>query len=176
VGPFDPTDRYSYWPARLARGGEVLAPNAPSDPVQFIDARDLASWIVRLLETRAHGPYNAIAPRDAFTLGDVLEACRVAAGSDARLRWVDNAFLEANGVGPWMELPLWIPPSLGLPGFFNIDATRALATGLRIRAPLETARDTLAWLRTRPADHRWAAGLDAERERELLRLAAERGA
>jgi 2'-hydroxyisoflavone reductase len=176
VGPFDPTDRYSYWPARMARGGEVLAPNAPSDPVQFIDARDLAAWIVTLLETRAHGPYNAIAPRDAFTLGDVLEACRAAAGSDARLRWVDNAFLEASGVGPWMELPLWIPPSLGLPGFFNIDATRALATGLRIRAPLETARDTLAWLRTRSADHRWAAGLDAERERELLRLADQRGA
>jgi 2'-hydroxyisoflavone reductase len=174
VGPYDPTDRYSYWPARMARGGEVLAPNSPADPVQYVDARELAHWIVGLLETRAHGAYNAIFPEDAFTLGDVLEACREAAGSDAHLTWVGNAFLEANGVGPWMELPLWIPPSLGIPGFFKIDAARALATGLRVRSPLDTARDTLAWLRTRPADHRWAAGLSAERERALLSLAKVR--
>jgi 2'-hydroxyisoflavone reductase len=170
VGPYDPTDRYSYWPARMARGGEVLAPNSPDDPVQFIDARDLAAWIVTLLEAQAHGEFNAVSPRDAFTLGDVLEACRAAAANDARLTWVENAFLEAQGVGPWMELPLWIPPSLGIPGFFDIDVTRALASGLRVRAPLETARDTLAWLRTRPADHVWAAGMKPEREAELLAL------
>jgi len=170
VGPYDPTDRYSYWPARMARGGQVLAPNSPDDPVQFIDARDLAAWIVTLLETQAQGEFNAVSPRDAFTLGDVLEACRAAAANDARLTWVENAFLEAQGVGPWMELPLWIPPSLGIPGFFNIDVSRALATGLRVRSPLETARDTLAWLRTRPADHVWSAGMTPQREAELLAL------
>jgi len=174
VGPYDPTDRYSYWPARMARGGEVLAPNSPADPVQFIDARDLAAWIVTLLESGAHGEFNAVSPRDAFTLGDVLEACRTAAANDARLTWVENAFLEAQGVGPWIELPLWIPPSLGIPGFFDIDVTRALDTGLRVRAPLETARDTLAWLRTRPADHVWAAGMTPEREAELLALSRRR--
>lgn len=174
VGPYDPTDRYSYWPARVARGGEVLAPNSPDDPLQYVDARDMAEWIVGLLESGAHGAFNAIAPRGAFSFGDVLEACRTAAASDARLTWVENAFLEAHGVGPWVELPLWIPPSLGLPGFFNIDATRALATGLTVRAPLETARDTLTWLATRPPDHPWRAGLTAERERELLALHANR--
>ncbi len=170
VGPYDPTDRYSYWPARLARGGEVLAPNSPNDPVQFVDARDLAAWIVLLIEARAHGTFNAISPRDAFSLGDVLEACRIAGESDARLTWVDNAFLEANGVGMWVEIPLWLAPSAGLGAFFNVDTARATATGFRARSPLTTARDTLAWLRTRPPDHRWGAGLDAARERELLAL------
>jgi 2'-hydroxyisoflavone reductase len=168
VGPYDPTDRYSYWPARIARGGDVLAPGRPDDPVQFIDARDLAAWAVGLLEQKAHGAYNAIAPPGSFTLGDVLEACRLAAGSDLRLTWVAHDFLDAQGIGPWMELPLWIPPSLGLPGFFQADARRALATGLRTRPLAETARDTLAWLRTRAPDHVWAAGLTAEREREVL--------
>jgi 2'-hydroxyisoflavone reductase len=170
VGPYDPTDRYSYWPARMARGGEVLAPNAPHDPVQYIDGRDLANWIVVLLENGAYGAFNAISPRDAFTLGDVLEAARVAAESDAHLTWVDNAFLEAQNVGQWVELPLWIAPSAGIPAFFNVDSARAVESGLTVRSPLRTARETLAWLRSRPTDRNWAAGMTAERESALLAL------
>jgi 2'-hydroxyisoflavone reductase len=168
VGPHDPTDRYSYWPHRIARGGDVLAPNSPADPMQFIDARDLAEWIVHLLESGASGAYNAVSPPRAFTIGDVLASCAAAAGSGANFIWVAEAFLEAQGVEAWMGLPLWIPASAGYPGFFDVGSARAVQSGLRMRPLVETARDTLGWLHTRPPDHAWKAGLAPERESELL--------
>jgi 2'-hydroxyisoflavone reductase len=167
VGPHDPSDRFTYWPRRVAEGGDVLAPEPPEAPVQFVDARDLAEWFVTMLESGAAGTYNATSPADQFTFECVLAACRDATQSDARFVWVDPAFLEAEGVGPWMELPLWIPASLGEPGFYDVDVRRALASGLSIRRLDETVRDVLAWLRERPPPE-WKAGLAPERERALL--------
>jgi 2'-hydroxyisoflavone reductase len=168
VGPNDPTDRFSYWPQRIARGGEVLAPGRASDPMQFIDVRDLAQWMVALLEAGECGAFNAVSPPRAFTFGDVFAACTLAARSDARPVWVESSFLEAHDVEPWMGLPLWLPESAGFAGFFDVGAARAQATGLRMRPLVDTARDTLAWLATLPADREWKAGLAPEREVELL--------
>ena len=167
VGAYDPTDRYTYWVDRIARGGDVVAPRDPSFPAQYIDARDLARWIVALLENERSGTFNAVPPANSFTLGATLDAIALATESDARFVWMDEAFLAAHDVAPWTELPLWIPQSADMPYFFSIDSSRAIATGLHTSTPLETARATFAWLPAR-GDRPWKAGLSAERERTLL--------
>jgi 2'-hydroxyisoflavone reductase len=168
VGPHDPTDRFSYWPHRIARGGDVLAPSAPDFGVQFIDVRDLAAWIVAMLEKKATGTYNATSPPGAMTLGSVLDCCRNVSGSDAHFVWVDEAFLTEHDVKAWTELPLWISRSANIPGILNADVTRASLAGLRARPIEETVDATLAWLATRSSNHEWRAGLEPERERSLL--------
>lgn len=169
VGPYDPTDRFTYWPHRVARGGEVLAPGRPDRPVQFIDARDLAGWIIRMAEAGRVGTYNATGPDAPLAMGRLLEECRAAAGGDATFTWVGDEFLLAQEVGAWMELPLWIPESAAdHAGFLAVNCGRAIAAGLTFRPLRETVRDTLAWDATRPADHDWQAGLRPERETELL--------
>ena len=160
VGPNDPTDRFTYWPRRLAEGGRVLAPGSPSRPVQLIDARDLGAFLVRLAENRIPGVFNATGPAEPLTLGAALEL--IAPGAD--LVWVEDETLLAAGVGPWMELPLWLPGDEDA-GLMQVDISHALAAGIGFRPLEETARDTLAWSR--------AAGvqrptLSRERERELL--------
>lgn len=170
VGPHDPTDRFSYWPVRIARGGEVLAPNAPDMHSQIIDVRDLAEWTIKMVEQRATGIYNATGPKQPLTLQQILEACQSVTASNARITWADEAWLEANNVEPWVGLPLWLPVSSDpdLAGFGDVSIVRAIGAGLRFR-PLETTiRDTLVWANTRPTDHTWRAGLTPERERELL--------
>lgn len=150
VGPHDPTVRFSYWTDRVARGGEVLAPGDPHTPVQLIDVRDLAAWIVRLVEGAATGVFNAMGPDRLLTMADMLEACRAASGSDAHFIWVGEDFLAGHGVLPWSHLPLWMPASSATHRYFlrgNVD--RALAAGLAFRPLVETARDTLAWQRAR---------------------------
>jgi 2'-hydroxyisoflavone reductase len=171
VGPHDPTDRFTYWPHRASLGGEVLAP-APADRrVQIVDARDLATWILRLLESGATGTYNATGPAESLTFGQVLDTCINAGGAGARPVWVDEAFLLEQGVGPWTELPLWVPQGdVAMGGFLAIDARKAIGSGLRFRPLAETVRDTLAWDATRPADLVRAAGLGTEREAALLRM------
>ena len=172
VGPHDPTDRFTYWPERIARGGEVLAPGRPTRVVQFIDVRDVAEWMVRLLENDVAGTINAIGPRHPTTMEQVLEACRAASGSDARLAWIDDARLLAAGAGPWKELPLWLPESdAAWRGHSAGSLDRALAHGIAFRPLAETVADTLAWSHARPADHAWKAGLTRERERALLESA-----
>lgn len=167
VGPHDPTDRFTYWPARAARGGEVLAPGRSASPVQFIDVRDLAAWAINLVEKHETGIFNADGP--PHTLGELLETSRVASGSDARLTWVNEEFLAQHNVAPWSELPLWVPESdPDLAGFASISIEKALRAGLTHRPLADTVRDTLAWAATRPADHHWRAGLTPEREAELL--------
>ncbi len=144
AGPHDPTHRFTYWPARVARGGEVLAPGRPERPVQFIDARDLAGWCVALAEARTAGTFNAVGP--TLAMRALLEACRDAAGSDARFTWVPDGALLAHGVAPWTGLPLWLPeadPAVG--GMLLADAARARAAGLRTRDARATAEATLAW-------------------------------
>jgi 2'-hydroxyisoflavone reductase len=168
VGPYDPTDRFTYWVRRVDEGGDVLAPAPPEGPVQFIDVRDLAAFLLRHLESATAGVFNVIAP--PVSLVDLLEACRSASGSDATFAWAPPAFLRAQGVEPWSDLPLWLPDD---PGANRFDPGRALAAGLAPRSTDDTVRDTLTWDRARPREP-MRTGLDRDRER--LVLAALRGA
>ncbi|HMK78107.1 MAG TPA: NAD-dependent epimerase/dehydratase family protein, partial [Xanthobacteraceae bacterium] len=165
VGPEDPTGRFTYWPTRLARGGEVLAPGTPNDPVQFIDVRDLAQWIVQMAQARVTGVYDAIGP--ALTRGALLTACAAALGASCSFTWVDRAFLEQQGVKRWAgarSLPLWLPlPEFA--GFMTRDTTPARDAGLTMRPLAETARDTLAWQRR---DGGYITGLTADEESDVL--------
>ncbi len=173
VGPHDATDRSAYWPRRLARGGEVLAPGRPGRPVQLIDARDLADWIVRLCEAGAVGTLNATGPAARLTMAAYLEACREVGGTDARFTWVDESFLLERDVAPYTELPLWVPDMAR--AFGSVSTARAQAAGLTFRPLARTLADTLAWDRSLPAGPRVSRtlvpmppGLAAERERALL--------
>lgn len=163
VGPYDPTDRFTHWVDRVARGGEVLAPDRPDHLVQFIDARDLASWILDRLEVQTAGIFNVTGPNQPLTMGTMLETCRSAAGSDANFVWADDAFLQAEQVKPWSDLPLYLPG----PGE-SFDCGRAKSLGLVTRPLDQTVRDTLAWCSARPSTHEWRAGLRTEREQALL--------
>jgi 2'-hydroxyisoflavone reductase len=172
VGPHDPTDRFTYWPVRLAAGGEVLAPAPASQRVQIVDARDLAEWIVRMAETKKVGTFNATGPDYALTLETLLDTCRYVSGSTARISWVDESFLLAQNVRYWVDLPAVVPQSEGAEGrgMQQISSLRAINAGLRFRPVATTVRDTLAWSRTRSPDTPLRAGLTREREAELLRL------
>jgi len=173
VGPHDPTDRFTYWPRRVARGGDVLAPGRPERPVQFIDVRDLAAWCVRLAEDRRTGSFTAVGPASTLTMGRFLDGCRDALGSDARWHWVSDAMLIEHGVQRWTEMPLWFPedePRIG--GMMLADNRRAIAAGLAFRSLGETVRDTIAWDRAegaQPAERTArATPITAEREAEVL--------
>jgi 2'-hydroxyisoflavone reductase len=156
VGPYDPTDRFTYWAERLARGGEILAPGPPEREVQFADVRDLAPWIVGLVEERRDGVFNAT--NEGVTMGELL--------AGAEVTWVSDAFLVDQGVGEWMELPLWLADPEWA-GMQQVDVSRAVAAGLRFRPVAETVRDTAEWAATR-GEHEPEAGLAPDRERELL--------
>jgi 2'-hydroxyisoflavone reductase len=174
VGPHDPTDRFSYWPSRIARGGVVLAPGRPLRGLQFIDVRDLAVWMVALLERQASGTFQATGPKSNLNMGTLLDACAKVADSKPEIAWTDEALLLAHKVAPWTELPLWLPESdASHAGFMKISITRALEAGLTIRPVADTIRDTLAWLATRPPGHAWKAGLAPEREMALLKARQE---
>jgi len=170
VGPGDDTDRFTYWPFRLARGGQVLAPGDGSDPVQFIDARDLAEWTIRMAETRTLGVFNATGPAHGQTMRGMLDGIAGAVGHDDHLVWVPTAFLEAHKVSPWSDLPVWVPGQGDTAGFARRDIGKALAAGLTYRPLTVTASETLAWFRTLPADRQanLKAGLKPPREAELL--------
>lgn len=169
VGPYDHTDRFSYWPWRVAQGGEVLAPARSSYLTQFIDARDLAEWTVRMVEGGQTGVYNATGPETPLTLGELLETSRKVSGSDARFTWVNEEFLLQNGVEPWSQLPLWVPDSdPESVGMNQVSIRKALLNGLTFRPLEDTVQSTLDWVNSRPADHEWRAGLSREREVELL--------
>ena len=160
VGAHDPTGRFTYWPRRVARGGEVLAPAPPERVVQFVDVRDLGSWLVDLLERGATGAYNATHPGRAW--GEMLDTCREVTGSDATFTWVPDSFLVERGVGEWMELPLWVQDA-DTAGIHQADVSRALAAGLTFRPLEDTIRNTLEL--AQPNDE---AGLGSAREAELL--------
>ena len=165
VGPEDPTGRFTYWPSRLARGGEVLAPGTPEDAVQFIDVRDLAQWIVHAAQIRLTGIYDGIGP--TRTRGEFLTECTAALGSACTFTWIGRAFLEAHHVRPWAgprSLPLWLPlPEFA--GFATRDTMEARNAGLRSRPAGQTARDTLVWCRANDGP---IVGLTAEEEAEVL--------
>lgn len=171
VGPFDPMDRFTFWLSRVAEGGEVLAPGRPERRIELLDARDAAEWLVKNLEARTTGPFNLVGPAGGMGMGEWLEGCAEAAGSGARFTWVDDAFLTAQGVKPWVDLPFWEPEGEGAtPGAFDTSIERALATGLTFRTVAETARDTLEWIRSSPGEEGRGRrmGITRERERELL--------
>ena len=170
VGPHDPTDRFTYWPVRVARGGEVLAPEKPDVSVQIIDVRDLCEFTLGLIEARAAGLYNATGPDYTLTLGALLDACQKVSASDALFRWASLDFLAEHKVEPWSDLPVWIPDIPAEAGSSRVNISKASAAGLTFRPLDDTLRATLAWEQTRPAGHLWRAGLDPQREQELLRL------
>lgn len=178
VGPNDPTVRFGYWTARIARGGEVLAPGEPETPVQLIDVRDLAEWMVRMIEAGETGVLNATGPDVTLTMARLLETCRAASGSDSELTWIDETFLTERGVQPWSELPLWMPRSSETHRCFHeARFDRALSAGLTFRPLAETVSDTLEWQRSnmgRPLPEKPGVALPdvtlrPEREAELLR-------
>ena len=169
AGPYDYTDRFTYWVARVARGGEVLAPGRRERHVQFIDARDLAEWTIGMIERQQTGVYNCVNAPGSVTMGEVLDECKAASGSDASFTWVDEEFLAREQVGAWRELPLWLPESEpSLNGFMYLNCDRAIAAGLTFRSVAETVRDTLAWQSTRGGGS-LQAGLDPEKEQRLLK-------
>jgi 2'-hydroxyisoflavone reductase len=177
VGPDDPTDRFTYWPVRIARGGPFVAPERPGYLVQYIDVRDLAAWTLDMVERGRTGVYNATGPAEPQPIGDLFAACAHAAGTRAEPVWASAAFLAEQGVQPWMELPLWVPEGPEYAGFSTVSIAKAAAEGLRFRPARETVADTLAWAVTRPAEHQWRAGLPPDKEAALLaKLGAAGGA
>jgi 2'-hydroxyisoflavone reductase len=170
VGPGDETDRFTYWPVRLARGGEYLAPGDGSDPVQIIDARDLAEWTIRMAETRTLGTFNATGPAHPLQMKQMLTGIATAIHSDARPIWVPADFLASEKVEAWSDMPVWVPGQGDTAGFARRSIRKALAAGLTFR-PLETTSvDALAWFRQQPAERqaKLKAGLTPGREQEVL--------
>ena len=162
VGPHDPTGRFTYWPHRIARGGEVLAPAPPDAPTQFVDVRDLGEWIVSLCERGIGGVFNATQP--GVSWDELLQTCRSVAGADPTITWVSRDFLVEQEVGQWMELPLWIDGQDAEAAYFDrVDVDRAVGSGLVFRPLAETVRGALDLARTTDA-----AGLAPEREAALL--------
>jgi 2'-hydroxyisoflavone reductase len=170
VGPRDETDRFSYWPMRVDRGGEVLAPGAPSDPVQFIDGRDVAEWTIRMVENGETGIYNATGPAKQLGIGDMLETMKSSLNSKAKFTWVNADFLAAQKVEPWSDMPVWIPPRGEEAGGNQINNKRTIAKGMTFRSLADTTRDTVAWFKSQPPDRqaKLKAGLTPEREVEVL--------
>lgn len=170
VGPGDETDRFTYWPVRLARGGEVLAPGDGNDPVQFIDARDLAEWTIRMAESRTLGVFNATGPDQPLTMDGMLSGIAIAIRAEARLTWVPTAFLEANQVSPWSDLPVWVPAQGEYAGFARRAIGRARGAGLTFRPLRATAADTFVWFGQQPTERqaKLRAGLAPGRELQLL--------
>ena len=170
VGPGDRSDRFTYWPARIDRGGEVLAPGNPEDPVQIVDVRDLAGWMVDLLERRATGVYNATGPKAPLSMAEMLYGIRAVTTAEVSFTWVSPEFLDEHKVRAWSDMPVWVPSTPETAGFSRFDCSRAFAAGLTFRPLADTARDTLEWFRALPRERRekLRAGLTAEREREVL--------
>jgi 2'-hydroxyisoflavone reductase len=170
VGPGDESDRFTYWPVRIDRGGEVLAPGESNDPVQFIDARDLAEWTIRMAEERETGIYNATGPASQLGIGEMLNEIKSALKSKADFTRVNTDFLEKQKVAPWSDMPVWVPPRGEDAGAARVSIKRALAKGLTFRPLAETARDTLQWFKSQPPERqaKLKAGITAEREAEVL--------
>jgi 2'-hydroxyisoflavone reductase len=170
VGPGDETDRFTYWPVRLARGGEVLAPGEGSDPVQVIDARDLAEWTIRMAEARTVGTFNATGPQNPLLMKEMLTGIAAAIHADARLVWVPTDFLESEKVEAWSDMPVWVPARGDTAGFAKRSILKALTAGLTFRPLATTASDTFAWFKQQPAERqaKLKAGLTPVREEEIL--------
>lgn len=166
VGPHDPTDRFTYWPVRVARGGEILAPGNPQQQVQVIDVRDLAAWTIHMVEKGKNGIYNATGPASPLSMQTFLNECQTAATVDGHFTWVSEEFLVANEVTPFVQLPLWVPADSA--GIEQINCQKAIDAGLTFRPVAATIRDTLDWHGGRPDDYILRAGILREKEAALL--------
>jgi 2'-hydroxyisoflavone reductase len=170
VGPHDPTDRFTYWPMRVKRGDDMITPDKPQTPIQIIDVRDLAEFIIKLTEENASAIYNATGPDHELRMGEFLDVCKRVSGSVAAFHWASVEFLKEHKVEPWSDMPVWIPDTEEDAGFSRIDMSKAIDAGLTFRPLENTIRDTITWAETRPADHEWRAGLNPDKERILLTL------
>jgi 2'-hydroxyisoflavone reductase len=170
VGPRDRSDRFTYWPVRVSKGGEVLAPNSPKDGIQIMDVNDLGEWIVYCLENKVVGVYNAVSPAGWLDIGGLLDTCKRVSGSDASFTWVSSKFLDEHEVQGWTEMTCWMPPEGEYSGFGKVSVDRAVAHGLAFRPISETVRTTLDWWKTLPEERRekMRAGLAAEKEEKVL--------
>ena len=170
VGPYDYSDRFTYWVVRVAAGGEVLAPGRPERFVQFIDARDLAEWAIKMIERNAAGAYNTHGLPNTVTMEGLLEECKRVSQSDAQFTWASEEFLLEEQVAAWSEMPLWLPEDAAphLKGFMFISPRKAIAEGLEFHPLSDTIADTLSWFRTNRQDEPLKAGLNSDKERALL--------
>lgn len=174
VGPLDRTDRFTWWPARIDKGGEVLAPDRPEDPCQFIDSRDLAEWMIRMAEAREFGTYNAIGPAHPLTIGEMLHGVKAVTTAGAQFVWVPWEFLQEQKVRAWRDMTVWQPPVGRTAGYQRREASKAIAKGLTFRPLAVTAKDTLDWHKTRPAAEQQATlngeinGIGMKREADVI--------
>jgi 2'-hydroxyisoflavone reductase len=168
VGIGDLTGRFNYWPLRIARGGEVLAPGTGHDAVQIIDARDLAEWTIRVVENRAVGTYNAVGPAGELSMAEMLGGIRAAfdGTTSVRLTWVPVDFLQEHQIRGWSDMPVWVPPTPDNAGFSRVSIQRALDQGLTFRPLAVTAADTVAWHRTLP-DQAWYRDMTPQQQARL---------
>ncbi len=170
VGPRDRTDRYTYWPVRASRGGNMLCPGDGTDKVQYIDVRDLAEFMVLCVEQNTTGIYNAVSDSNQETVKDMIDTCLSVTDADTNPVWADTDFLTEQGVRPWADMPVWVPNQGEMAGMTQVDVSAALAAGMKIRDRKETALDTLNWFNTLPEERQMAtrAGMKMEREQEVL--------
>jgi len=171
IGPYDYTDRFTYWVMRVARGGEVLAPGRPARSVQFIDVRDLSEWILRMVELKASGVYNATGLPGSVTMEEILTECKTVTNSDATFTWGSESFLIQENVTPWSKMPLWLPEENApqLTGFMFVNCDKAINAGLKLRPLHDSISVIYSWRKNVPSEDPMIAGLDAESEDQLLR-------
>jgi len=177
IGPGDETDRFTYWPVRIHRGGEVLAPGDPSDPVQIIDVRDLTEWQIRMAENGTAGVFNGVGPRIPRPMAELLYGIRAVTSAETTFTWVNYEFLTEMGLRPYTHLPVWMPPIPGREGFARFDLTPEIEAGLTYRPLAVTAKETLDYHFSRPPERQaeLRAGITAEREAEVLAAWHARG-
>ncbi len=170
VGPGDLSDRFTYWPWRIEKGGEILAPGGYEDPVQWIDVRDLSQWMIRLAEAHTAGVFNAVGPQLPIGIGGMLYGIKGVYANDAHFTWVPQPFLAEQKVRSWAEMPVWAYPGASTLAYCTSKIDRALAAGLTFRPLADTVRDGMAWYHSRPADQqeKLRAGITPEREKEVL--------
>jgi 2'-hydroxyisoflavone reductase len=170
IGPGDETDRFTYWPVRIHRGGEVLAPSDGSDPVQIIDVRDFTEWMVRVAENRYNGVFNCVGPAIPRPMDQLLYGIRAVTTTETTFTWVPYEFLAEHDVRPYAEMPVWMPPLPGREGYARFDLSPEVERGLTFRPLAVTARDTLDYHFSRPPERQaeLGAGMTAERESEVL--------
>jgi 2'-hydroxyisoflavone reductase len=171
VGPGDETDRFTYWPVRIDRGGEILAPGNPlTDRIQIIDVRDLCEWCVRLCEDHTYGTFMGVGPLNGRSIAEVLYGIAATTTTPLTWTWVPLDFLRQHEVAPYSGMPVWMPPTPGREGFARFDLSREVAAGLTFRTLAETAKDTLEYHKSRPAERQaeLRAGISADKEREVL--------
>jgi 2'-hydroxyisoflavone reductase len=169
-GPGDRTDRFTYWPVRTMRGGDMLWPGSPTDPIQIIDVRDLANYTVDCVEKKITGIYNTVTPKGSYTIGDLMDDSLAVTAADMTPVWVGSEFLDQVDLPEGQSIPIWSSPLGDGKNVAMIDGTRAGARGLRNRPPRETCRDTVTWWKTLPAERQGAirAGLSADAEQRFI--------